>query len=520
MKARALAILCAAALPAAAAARPARAEDVQVIKGGEAAGSIEAYHVGRAFFLDATKAGELYGGRVYWYPVTGRVQMSVRGAQMRFLINSDEARVGARTVKLSTPVLARTNAAFIPVDFFASKAFADAVDMDTRFDSQTRVLTVDRRGTVGSPRWFSYPDRTRVVVEFRAGLGHSLTKRGRSGFDVVFPLGVLDSPGDIEVGDGIVERLSLRQESRVARLGVSLREDAGPWRERLLSNPNRLVLDVYRSPAAMEEARGKPEPRETAADESSGAAPAPAASTGTVAAAPRAQARPRIVVDAGHGGKDSGTSSRRGALEKTINLQAALELARLLREQGGFEVLLTRDADVFIPLADRSRMANEFQADLFISIHANSAYRKAESGFEIYFLSEKASDPDAERTAEMENAALELEGKSAAEEEEAARLLHALAKTEFMNDASALAGLMAKDVGKRVNLSNRGVKQAAFYVLRGTNAPAVLVEMGFMSNSSDAAKLDSPKLRRRLAEGLYAGVIEFAKRQKWKAGKP
>ncbi len=228
----------------------------------------------------------------------------------------------------------------------------------------------------------------------------------------------------------------------------------------------------------------------------------------------------RVVIDAGHGGKDSGTVGRRRTLEKTVNLAAALELAELLREDGRFEVLLTRDKDVFVPLAERSRMANEFNADLFVSLHCNWASQRSENGYEIYFLSEKASDPEAERVADVENSVIKLEGGGPPPDEEAALLLHAMAKTEYINGASVLAGLMTRFLRQHrgVSMQDRGVKQAAFYVLRGTDAPAVLVEMGFLSHAADESKLGSKRFRRRLVEALHRAIAEFAARQDWSLG--
>lgn len=201
-------------------------------------------------------------------------------------------------------------------------------------------------------------------------------------------------------------------------------------------------------------------------------------------------------------------------MEKDINLHAAKELAKLLREDGVFEVILTRDDDTFIPLADRSRIANEAEADLFISLHCNGSPNSRESGYEVYFLSERASDPGAQRTAEMENSSLELEGKSV-EEEQAAAILHAMQNVENINAGSELAALVARALGRRVDLEDRGVKQAAFYVLRGTYVPSILFEMAFVTNKKDEAKLGSRQYRRRLIDGVYSGVLDFARRQGW-----
>ena len=174
----------------------------------------------------------------------------------------------------------------------------------------------------------------------------------------------------------------------------------------------------------------------------------------------------------------------------------------------------SRDDDTFVPLADRSRLADEFGADLFVSLHCNASPDKKESGFEVYFLSETATDPEAQRLAERENAVLELEGKSP-QDEQASAILQAMGRTEDINASSELASLVSRSLGRRVDLLDRGVKQAGFYVLRGTHAPAILFEMAFVSNRQDEAKLGSKKVRRKIVEGVYAGVLDFAKRRGW-----
>lgn len=498
-------------------ALPARADPVQVVVSGQDAGSVDAYRLGETLFLNAQQIGSAYGSRVYWYPVAGRIQMSLRGRQMRFMVGSAEVRMEAGAARLSHPVVVRASQAFIPLDFFLSREFAAWSGTDTQFNAQTRLLSVDRRATVGPLRWFSYKDSTRVELELAPGLGYAVDRHGRSGLDVTVSLGQIDTSETIAVGDGALGALQLRQEPRLARLSIRLEPGAASWETREDSGPRRLVVIIHRSAAAP--AKGKAGEVSDSVDGGSVSTSVPVVAADTTAS-PGASERPsrrRIVVDAGHGGKDSGATGRRRTQEKDINLLAAKELARLLKEEGAFDVLLIRDDDIFVPLDERSGRANEYQADLFISLHCNAASSRSENGFEIYFLSERASDPESQRVADAENAVLQLEGKSP-DEQEATELLHAMAKTEFMNDASELAGLMAKDISKRAGPADRGVKQAAFYVLRGTNAPAVLVEMGFLTNAKDEARLQSKRFRRKLVEGIYAGVLDFAQRRHWDMG--
>jgi len=225
--------------------------------------------------------------------------------------------------------------------------------------------------------------------------------------------------------------------------------------------------------------------------------------------------RKKIVIDAGHGGKDPGGRKLFGLKEKELNLAVAKELYELLNGEEIFDVILTRSTDEFIPLADRSVMANNFKADIFVSIHANASRDRREKGFEIYFMSEKASDPWAAEVADYENSVITLEDGAGPQADPAAMLLHSMARNEYLNEGSRIAGLVTAEMEKRTPFINRGVKQAAFYVLRGTYSPGILVEMGFMTNSSDQKHMNDKKTRAKIANSIYKGIMRYAELKKW-----
>ena len=178
-------------------------------------------------------------------------------------------------------------------------------------------------------------------------------------------------------------------------------------------------------------------------------------------------------------------------------------------------MVLTRKTDEFIPLADRSIIANKLKADIFISIHANASRDRREKGFEIYFMSEKASDPWAAEVADYENSVIGLED-GAGQADPAAMLLHSMARNEYLNEGSRLAGLVTAEMEQRTPFVNRGVKQAAFYVLRGTYSPGILVEMGFMTNSSDQKHMNDKKTRAKIANSIYKALLKYAEMKQWK----
>jgi N-acetylmuramoyl-L-alanine amidase len=218
-----------------------------------------------------------------------------------------------------------------------------------------------------------------------------------------------------------------------------------------------------------------------------------------------------IVVDPGHGGKDPGAIGALGTREKDVALKISKRLAKELRRKFKAEVFLTREDDVFIPLKERTAFANKIKADLFISVHANASLDPGTKGFEIYFLSEKASDIDAQSAANLENSVLVLENDYRAGELD--KLLGSLALAENMNESAELCGFINAEVPGARGARNRRVKQAGFYVLRGVKMPALLVETAYISNPSEEKKLRRRSYSSRIAGAVCDGL------EKWEGDK-
>lgn len=214
----------------------------------------------------------------------------------------------------------------------------------------------------------------------------------------------------------------------------------------------------------------------------------------------------RVVIDPGHGGKDPGAISRRGIKEKDINLIVAKELANILKKNYGYEVILTREDDIFLPLYERTKIANRNNADLFVSIHCNASRSRKLSGFEVYFLSEKATDSEAEEVALRENAVLALEEIPSWKQKEIEKILFSMETNVFLNQSSELAGLLAQHIEKKTEIINPRVRQAAFFVLRGARMPAILVELGYLSNREEEKKLRSRQYRQQMVKYLAESI--------------
>jgi N-acetylmuramoyl-L-alanine amidase len=216
----------------------------------------------------------------------------------------------------------------------------------------------------------------------------------------------------------------------------------------------------------------------------------------------------RIVIDAGHGGHDSGTLGAGGIMEKDVVLDVALRLGRMLHDHLGAEIIYTRSDDTFIPLETRTAIANKAQADLFISVHANSSSDETARGVETYYLN-FTSSPDALDVAARENAVSDQSIHQLADLVKKITLKDKIDESrEFASNVedSLYKGLQQGNAG----LKNRGVKKAPFVVLIGANMPSILAEISFVTNPRDAAQLRLPEYRQRVAESLYKGVARYA----------
>ena len=217
-----------------------------------------------------------------------------------------------------------------------------------------------------------------------------------------------------------------------------------------------------------------------------------------------------IIIDPGHGGKDPGAVGYRGTLEKDIALDVAKRLEKKISKNMKVKTVLTRDEDIFLKLGERTRIANENNGSLFISIHANAATDRRASGFETFLIGLNKNEA-AVRVAARENSVLELEGVAGKKLTNEDLIQATIAQSAFASKSEKFAALVQEEIGKRVQGKNRGVKQAGFYVLMGASMPNVLVELGFISNLAEEKKLRSSQYREVLATAIFKALEKYEK---------
>jgi N-acetylmuramoyl-L-alanine amidase len=360
------------------------------------------------------------------------------------------------------------------------------------------------RFSVSDIKYWSNPNYTRIVVYGKGDLKYTKNtlrrdpvtgKPPRIYIDMehaVLPRGIDNS---LAIRDGLLQQARIAQyNSNTVRLVLDM-ESLKDSTAKALENPSRLVVDIYGE-------------GQVAAIPGHGSAELPD-STEVLPLSKQLGLRiKRIVLDPGHGGKDPGAIGPGGLREKDVVLSLARRIKPRL-EAMGYEVLLTRDTDVFVELPDRARFANNNKADLFVSIHTNASKNRKVRGIETYFLG-VARDRQSSETAMLENAVSDANALSDLEQ-----ILYSLMSQENMLHSSILAETVQDAMYGKLNgiygsVKNLGVKQAPFYVLSKTDMPAVLIETSFISNSSEERLLSRNDFRDSLSESITRGIIDYA----------
>jgi N-acetylmuramoyl-L-alanine amidase len=350
-----------------------------------------------------------------------------------------------------------------------------------------------------------HPDKTRFVLELSE--------------PVAFGISVLDDPYRVVIdlpeiawqlpadagtkGAGLVTGFRYGTvQAGTARVVIDLKAPA-KVKGAFLAAPeadrqHRLVLDLeLAAPEAFQAELQSRKP--TALTAARPPAPAPPAK--------KKDERKVIAIDAGHGGVDPGAIGISGAYEKDVTLAMARELKKHLERDGRYRVVMTRDDDTFIRLRDRVGIARQAGADLFISIHADSIGRSSISGASIYTLSEQASDKEAEALAAKENKADIIGGVDLSDKSmDVSTILIDLAQRESMNEAARLAGNLTEHLRATGSILDRSHRFAGFAVLKAPDIPSVLIELGYLSNKTEEAKLRSEAHRARMGAAIRKAV--------------
>ncbi len=217
----------------------------------------------------------------------------------------------------------------------------------------------------------------------------------------------------------------------------------------------------------------------------------------------------RVVIDPGHGGFDGGAVGKNGLQEKAVTLDLAQRLHQLLAEKGSVKSFLTRTGDYYVPLSERTVIANQYRADLFISIHINANKNRQAQGSETYFCSEKASSSEAARVASLENAVLSYDEKKLRKQGyiDIEQILATFGQKLNWQESGKFASGFQNRFKTELPFTSRGIHSANFFVLRKAKMPAILLEAGFISNPGEEALLAQAGFRAKVANAIARGIV-------------
>jgi N-acetylmuramoyl-L-alanine amidase len=411
------------------------------------------------------------------------------------------ASLGGRVVSVAAAPVRQGRGWLVPIDT-VGRAFPLLLQTPVSVRRESRLVLV---GDVKVPRITARADaqgdRERVVIDIDPPTRHATTQDGTR-LVVRFQAEALDvTPAPVTPGP-------LLQSIHLDESGTAVVLDLGPAFASFQASDQpgergatRLTIDLAPGggPPASTPAQGPPA--------AGGAAPGtPATVEPPLLFEPPTTALRTIVLDPGHGGDETGAKGPGGALEKDVALAVARQLKGLLESRLGVRVLLTRDGDQTVALDARAALANNNKADVFVSLHANASVRGSARGAEVFYLSAGEYNGEARQHAALE---AELMPAYNGGERRVEMILWEMAQLQHLQDSAALASIVEQQLRARVPMTPAAIQQAPFIVLVGANMPAVLVEMGFVTNPDEEKLLTSPAHQALLAQAIFDSLVQF-----------
>ncbi|HUP66239.1 MAG TPA: N-acetylmuramoyl-L-alanine amidase [Thermoanaerobaculia bacterium] len=432
-------------------------------------------------FVPADAMSEALGGSLTGDPQGYRVALGARTAG--FTSGSRFGAVGDELIEMPTAPIFIDARPFLPWEFFRELIFHATPELELRWDPAARLFVLAPRRLDAIPASISVvalDGMTKIVIELSREIPYTL-RRDPAAYVIQFR-NPLTGTADRGYEEPFLDRVSVQE--RQVIIALESRDVAGD--SYTLQNPFRVVIDLQKGERVPD-----------------GQLPLPGSLREPASAGIRT-----IVLDPGHGGKEVGAVGPGGLVEKGATLAICRRLQSILGSTLGVRVLLTREDDSVVPLDERTALANQYSADLFLSVHLNASRTPQAHGAETYYLSLDASDELARATAERENA-MDSSAGGAASRSDLNLILWDLAQQKYLKESSRLAELVQEEMNSASGVENRGVKQAPFKVLIGATMPAALVEVGFISNPEEESKLASAEYQDVIARALARAITKF-----------
>lgn len=430
--------------------------------------------------------------------LAGGITVTARNQTIVLTPGQSLASVGGRLISLPSAPVRDGRTWLVPIEFL-SRALAPLLGTRIELRKPSHLIlfgdirvprvagTIDVQGTLA-----------RVTLDVGPQTPHAITQDG-SRLVIKFDADALDATLPASTSPELIQ--AVRPGDSPSTIVIDLGPRFGSYRtsdQPSDRGAGRIVVDVSAQTAPAPAPGAQPAPT----------APAPSEVPPLLDLTPSGGIR-TIVVDAGHGGDEDGARGPVGTLEKNVTLGVARRLKTALESRLGARVILTRDSDVTVGLDERAAVANNNKADLFVSLHANASVRSSVSGAEVFYLSLEEYGDEAQRIAKGESEALPVFGGGTRDIEV---ILWEMAQARYIEQSSALAQTIEGALRERVPMSARAIQQAPFRVLVGANMPAVLVEMGFITNPDQEKQLASDAFQSSIVQALVDSIVRYRDR--------
>ncbi len=466
---------------------------------GQYVAPIPVYSIGNVLYMSATDLESAYKVNAFRNPVVRKEVFRLERHKFKISANNHYVMVEDRTFQMSHPTLYLNDQIYLPLETFSDilrfvglisgyhllespdreepTALESSPEEEySGFNILSAIIEERENGTV---------IRLRTRPDYDAGLVRAWVNRGEWLY-VTLPSATVNKPvlEKTELpANGTVRSLIADQLQGTAQVSMRLRGNVEGVDVLRRDNPPEILLTI-RKPYVIDQTHFLDQQR-------------------------KKWQLDRIVLDAGHGGHDPGARAN-SLREKDITLDVVKRLGNLIEKKTDIEIVYTRKSDKFIPLWERTKIANESEGKVFVSVHVNASRNRSASGFETYLLRPGKTDAAIE-VAELENSVVQLEdnqdryGDLSNEQ----LILATMAQSSFMKESEVIADLIQREFDGQLRGQNRGVKQAGFIVLIGASMPNVLVELGFITNSRDAAMLKKKSYRQDVAEAIFDALMKY-----------
>jgi N-acetylmuramoyl-L-alanine amidase len=473
-------------------------------------------------YISVSQLASISSAGLDWQSVSSQVCLSRNTKNLCFDWGNSKVFENGKPVKNGADVYHAADEVYVPVHFILSEEFERFTGTKIQWDENAGQFIQNSPVTIVLPPVENMGEHYRLRLDVADGVRYELLQKDDRKILLRF-IGGRSAGSAILEGDNVIHRVRLVQRAHSTDVVVELGGAAISNDVYYDEADRKLVVEVERSipqivvaPKRDVKPISAPIPVAASAEATEAvAAPVSRVNLAVKRDSPKPVSDTRIrtiVIDAGHGGHDAGAIGVRGTYEKDINLKVAKMLADRLSKERNVRVILTRSTDEFIPLAERTQIANDARADLFVSIHCNSSLSSKHTGLELYVLSPSATDEASEAVARLENSVIALESKKSVKVEKVSELLASMAVNNYINESLECATLLGRAIKAQVSVNSSAVKEANFFVLRGAQMPSVLVELEYVSNPISELKLRSSRYQSQFAKALASGLMDVDKR--------